>query len=182
MSDFGRFAAYLEFMGIKLDASSFDSRVRMQKLAYLLSVLSGKPFTDDFSLYIRGPYSTELADYYYGNKKRGRSMPEKSAIEEKFRKELERVDFVKELPTTQLEIMATLHRLEELGFDEERAIGRIQVLKPSFGLDEIIRGLNNLKRFMLTDEDRKRILKLMEGEFKLWDNVVADGLAIEKDL
>ena len=174
MSDFGRFAAYLKFMGIKLDADSFDSRIRMQKLAYLLGILSGKEFTKDFSMYIRGPYSKELADYYYGNKHQSREKLPK--IDSAFEKELDRVRFVKDLTTKQLEIMATLQRLREVGNDEDDAIKKILVMKPYLNIEEVMNGLNNLKGFMLKETDRKRILEEMKGEYALYENAVGDGI------
>jgi uncharacterized protein YwgA len=174
MSDFDRFTAYLQFMDIKLDASSFDSRIRMQKLAYLLGVLSGKAFTKDFSTYVRGPYSRELADYYYGEKQHPKGDALK--IDEEFKKELERVRFAKNLTARQLEIMATLQRLKDLGNDEEKAIKKLRIMKPYLDLGEIIEGLNNLKGFMLTEKDRKRILKEMESEFALFENAAGDGI------
>lgn len=49
---------------------NFDSRLRIQKVIYLLKV-AGYPFEYDFRLYIRGPYSTELADDYMELARRG---------------------------------------------------------------------------------------------------------------
>ena len=65
MQDYRRFKACLDFMGIKPDASTFDGRIRMQKLAYMLGLLFGKPFAADFGAYIRGPYSHDIAVEYY---------------------------------------------------------------------------------------------------------------------
>ena len=52
-------------------------RLRVQKAAYLLRYLGVHPFTKyDFSLYIHGPYSPELAREYYSEKSDETTMPE----------------------------------------------------------------------------------------------------------
>ncbi|MGC9069669.1 MAG: hypothetical protein ACP5IZ_11995, partial [Thermoprotei archaeon] len=56
--------------------NNFDIRLKIQKIVYLLKYIT-KEFNYDFSLYLRGPYSPELAkDYFsitdeniYGNPK-----------------------------------------------------------------------------------------------------------------
>jgi len=50
------------------DEEGFDRRLRVQKAAFLLKKMGIAPFTEyNFSLYIRGPYSPELAKDYYGD-------------------------------------------------------------------------------------------------------------------
>jgi uncharacterized protein YwgA len=52
-------------------------RLRGQKSAYLLKYLGVKPFAMyDFSLYIHGPYSPDLAREYYSEKSEESQMPE----------------------------------------------------------------------------------------------------------
>lgn len=48
-----------------LDVNDFNDRLTMQKGCYILNSWGFGP-KYDFSLYIRGPYSRELADDYYG--------------------------------------------------------------------------------------------------------------------
>jgi len=56
---------------------NFLSRLRVQKASYLLRYLGVHPFTKyDFSLYIHGPYSTELAREYYSEKSEEATVPE----------------------------------------------------------------------------------------------------------
>jgi uncharacterized protein YwgA len=51
----------------KLTASSgIEDRLRLQKAAFLLNHLGVRPFTDyPFSMYLKGPYSSSLANEYY---------------------------------------------------------------------------------------------------------------------
>ncbi len=51
-------------LGRKLNRSRFNDRLMMQKGCYILNSWGYGPFYN-FSLYIRGPYSPELADDYY---------------------------------------------------------------------------------------------------------------------
>jgi uncharacterized protein YwgA len=56
---------------------NFLKRLRVQKAAYLLKYLGVQPFTRyDFSLYIHGPYSPDLAREYYSEKSEGSQVPE----------------------------------------------------------------------------------------------------------
>jgi uncharacterized protein YwgA len=60
----------LQILGMTRDElkmeEEFLKRFRVQKAAYLLKYLGVRPFTKyDFSLYIHGPYSPELAREYY---------------------------------------------------------------------------------------------------------------------
>ena len=51
--------------GIK-DPDSLEDRLKMQKAVFLLRHLKVKPFRNyDFNMYLRGPYSPELASDYY---------------------------------------------------------------------------------------------------------------------
>ena len=51
-------------LGRKLDKKGFSDRFMMQKGCYILNSWGYGPMYN-FSLYIRGPYSSELADDYY---------------------------------------------------------------------------------------------------------------------
>lgn len=46
--------------------AGFRQRLRLQKAAYLLSRMGVKPFSEfEFNIYLRGPYSPDLAKAYY---------------------------------------------------------------------------------------------------------------------
>jgi uncharacterized protein YwgA len=64
----------MEHLGVSAAAidRSFSARFRVQKAAFLLKHLSVKPFSDlGFGLYIHGPYSATLAEWYYKTKPGG---------------------------------------------------------------------------------------------------------------
>ena len=57
-------AAVSKAVGHGLNVNDFDDRLTMQKGCYILNSWGFGPMYR-FSLYIRGPYSSELADDYY---------------------------------------------------------------------------------------------------------------------
>ena len=73
--------------------------------------------------------------------------------------------------------MATLLYLERNGnYDEEKAIKILLETKNYLKIEEIIKGLNNLKRFMLTKERFEIATKGLREEIELWDSTSNDGL------
>ena len=64
--------AVSEALGRRLDKRKFMDRLIMQKGCYILNSWGFGPFYK-YRLYIRGPYSSELADDYYELKKIGDS-------------------------------------------------------------------------------------------------------------
>jgi uncharacterized protein YwgA len=73
--------ALLHWLGqttkLRLTSAQFDARLRMQKIVYLLQAL-GHPAAKGFPFgqYIRGPYSSELAKFYYHGRKSARADPD----------------------------------------------------------------------------------------------------------
>ena len=65
---FKRLVAFLKVLerkaGYKFTIKTFEDRVRLQKFVYLAKHF-GIDLKYNFNLYIRGPYSSELADDYY---------------------------------------------------------------------------------------------------------------------
>lgn len=57
--------AILKELGVALDTSSMESRIQMQKAIYLAQAI-GVDLGYRFGWYVRGPYSSALADDYYG--------------------------------------------------------------------------------------------------------------------
>ena len=73
-------AAVSEAVGHNLDADDFNDRLTMQKGCYILNSWGFGP-KYRYGLYIRGPYSSELADDYYkldGDIGGGTDVPEEA--------------------------------------------------------------------------------------------------------
>src|SRR5438309_1453676 len=69
-SSSGFLVALLQEMGYTsqevIKNSAFRHRLRVQKAAFLLNHLGIRPFTNyEFNIYLRGPYSPQLAREYY---------------------------------------------------------------------------------------------------------------------
>lgn len=52
-------------IGFNFNVNRFDHRLRLQKLVYLAKVLGVPRLDYNFNLYLRGPYSPQLAEDYY---------------------------------------------------------------------------------------------------------------------
>mgnify|MGYP005641826719 CR=1 FL=1 len=57
----------MDSLGLTLDISSFEKRLRIQKIVYMLQLHPEfKPYLNySYNLFIRGPYSPDLAWLYY---------------------------------------------------------------------------------------------------------------------
>ena len=172
MEGFDRLLAYLKELGVDGRADGFEQRIRIQKLAYLLGELFGRPVAGDFNFYVRGPYSHELAVQYYDR----RTAHREYALGAGEKEELDRLKGqVGELSATMLEIMASLRWLQKVqGLREDAAERRLKEIKPYLKIEDIWWGTQLLKMFMLRKADAKRIMKGMAGEMKLWDDAAAE--------
>lgn len=60
-----RFIAGLGKKGITINLRELKDRLRLQKYVYLAQHFGINLRYDDFTLYLKGPYSKKLADDYY---------------------------------------------------------------------------------------------------------------------
>ncbi len=120
------FIRMLEERGIfRFDLDSFESRLRLQKYVYLARPF-GLRLGYGYSLYIRGPYSPELARDYYAlsGDVEGEPLPEGFRAEEF-------LEFVRGRDERWLEAASTLLMLaEESPGDLEWVLSRTSELKP----------------------------------------------------
>lgn len=73
----------MEHLGVTARAidSSFSARFRIQKAAFLLKHLGVEPFSGlGFGLYIHGPYSSTLAQWYYNAKPGGEASVDSGTV------------------------------------------------------------------------------------------------------
>lgn len=91
---------------------NFDNRLKIQKIVYLLKKYVGDTsyFNYNYNLYVRGPYSKELADAYYAIRDRDLSDVDPSNVPDDV---LDLIDKIKKIDPFELEIMATLLLLKE---------------------------------------------------------------------
>ncbi len=168
---------YLNALGITIDSSSFESRVKAQKLAYILQHILGSRLYA-FNFYIKGPYSPELAKDYFEKKedfKNGNSSYKPSKEEYG---ELERIKpIIGRLSVEDLEIIASLLFLEKVaGLDENKAEAELKRIKPHLRIEEIWRGNNTLKELLLTEKAREALMKPLEAEMEGWGRISNESL------
>ena len=118
-----RLVAYLDALGIKADISgSYNDRVKVQKVAFLMDTLANELKYDDFNFRIKGPYSHTLTVEYFEKQeefKTKSTFPLNDNEQEKIRRIKEAMNG--SLDVESLEIVASLlylHNKEGLGYDE----------------------------------------------------------------
>jgi len=117
------------------DARSFKSRLRIQKSIYLLRAL-GVPEVKDYAFidFVRGPYSSSLAEDYYALKTTSVS-PKKVELSESQLKIMK--ECIKKGDAF-LEAVSTLHSvaISNKNHSEEEIINHVRNLMPHPNLDE----------------------------------------------
>ena len=137
----------------------FTTRVRVQKLVYLLRDIVPEFRGYDFSLYIRGPYSPELADDYYRIIHEGMDIdrlansykPPREAVE-LLRKLVDIEDIrMLELAATILDIYKAYTRNPVVELTQERLIRHLKIIKPWTKRGQILQALKLLEQLGLID-------------------------------
>ena len=129
-----------ERMGFHFNLDDFKSRLMLQKYVFIASRL-GLNLGYEFSLYIRGPYSRDLAYDYYHLPEEGEELPESFKVDEF-------LSLVEGRDSEWLEVAATVLMIWEHTKDLDWAIKRTEELKgtPRERVEEIA---NTLLKFGL---------------------------------
>ncbi len=91
--------------------ASFDDRLRSQKVQYLAQLFKVSP-EYPFGLYLRGPYSSQLADDLYRIQREGLDVREQPFTIDELEDRLRQLSsFLKGKDNRQLEVLVTLHWL-----------------------------------------------------------------------
>jgi uncharacterized protein YwgA len=131
------FVKFLSEAGFRFDLEDFDSRLKLQKYVFLARKF-GLDLGYKFSMYIRGPYSPDLAQDYYNLPERGADIPD-SFDRKGF------LELVKGKDRAWLEAAATILMIYEDTSDLSWAIERTSELKPQKKgmIEEIVRDLDD---------------------------------------
>ena len=173
-----RLIAYLNVLGVKIDKNLFASRIKAQKMAYILQKLLDTALYADFNFYIKGPYSRKLALEYFANSDDFAIGKSSYRLTKPEAEGLEKVKpLLSGLSIIDLEIIASLLDLRmEMHLDEEEAEKTLHERKPYLRLGDIWRGTNTIKKLFLTDQLREKLMKSLKGEMKDWDELSNEGL------
>jgi len=163
--------AYLNLLGIRINNDSFESRMKAQKLAYIIQSLLGEHLYS-FNFYVRGPYSPDLAREYFEHASEfasGKSNYKPSSDE---REKLEHArTFLSNMSLSEFEIVAgLLYLMREKGLNEDDAELKLHELKPQLKLEDIWKGTNTIKKLFLTSELRDKIMGELKDELDSWDS------------
>jgi uncharacterized protein YwgA len=121
---------------LDFDPEDFDSRLRLQKYVFIARKF-GLNLGYNFSMYIRGPYSPDLADDYY-------SLPSETEPLPEFDKE-GFLNLVKDKDSDWLEASATILMICE-DYDLNWAIERTAELKPWISKEKIEKVVEDLRK------------------------------------
>ena len=123
------------------EEKQFVNRVKLQKYAFLAKRL-GMPFRYQYSVYLYGPYSSELAADYYALA-RGKQVVSETAIPDGFRKN----DFLKSVQNDRkwLEIAATIVDRNEPAKERTALVKDVCHIKSGFDKKFIVDVLADLE-------------------------------------
>lgn len=159
---------YFSLLGLRMDPSKFEVRLRIQKISYILQNVLGKS-SFGFSFYIRGPYSRALALEYFTHPNEFMNPKVGEKVSEADRGEIERIKpLILELNVMQLEIIASLIYLRQTS-DEETAEKELHRLKPYLKLEDLWSGTTKVKMLFLTEKLRSKLLASMKDKMDDWD-------------
>lgn len=136
--------SFIEFLerelGFTFDLDEFNSRLTLQKLVFIAQEIFGLRLGYDFSIYLRGPYSRDLAyDYYH--------LPSESADLPLFDRE-GFLNLVRGKSMRWLEIASTVVAIYKATGDLEWAITRTSKLKAV--KEEEVRKIAEELRYLLS--------------------------------
>ena len=119
-----RLAAFISFLKKELGYEfkiheKFEDRLKLQKYVFIADHF-GLNSGYDFSMYVRGPYSPELAEDYY------RRLDVESTLPPEFRSQ-DFINLVKDKDVKWLEIAATVLLIYD--YNRERGVSRDDIIK-----------------------------------------------------
>jgi len=134
-----------EKIGASLNINTFENRLRVQKIVYMLQLhpeFRGK-LNYDFNMFIRGPYSPELARVYY-------NLPEDNLLVD-IKVSEDAIAYAKEIileNNASLELAATLIEVKKINKDisEKELIEKVRILKPYYHPEFISEVLEKVKQ------------------------------------
>ncbi|MFH1199807.1 MAG: hypothetical protein V1708_01945 [Candidatus Micrarchaeota archaeon] len=176
-NDFKKLLACFQELGFTPRVFSFEDRIKVQKLAVLLQQLNVK-LGYDFNLYVRGPYSPDLAQDFFSHDVEKEKSAAKAQLDAKDAKavgELKRC-FYDGFRTSILEICGTYAFLRYgRGMPEDEAVRKLKELKPFYSEADVAVGISRAKQlfFKPTPAD----LEFIRRENELWDAVSAEAWA-----
>ena len=170
-----KIVACFKALGFKPDVDNFEHRLIIQKAVYLLQ-LKGVKTGAEYHLYVRGPYSRELTDQVYSNKKKVEQLETSASLTSGETKNLEEFkELFGELKPSTLEVAATY---SFFAFDEKQdpltAQKNVKKMKPFYSEAQIAVGVSKAKEFLFVPTEKE--LAEMKEEFRPWQEASAHDI------
>jgi uncharacterized protein YwgA len=180
MGRLDRLLAYLGELKIKPDVKNFENKLIIQKTACLLEML-GADLGYPFSLYVRGPYSPDLAKDLYKHVDGHERLKTAYKLTEADRKQLHSISELSDgMNPKLLEIMATYEfMVKELRYGEKQALVDLKKLKPFYSQGLIAVGVSRAKQLFFKATDAE--IAAMKAEFSDWQDASLSDLSDKFD-
>ena len=136
-------ACFKAMLGNDLNMDSFEDRIRLQKIMYILKH-AGFGFGYSFGWHIRGPYSPELADDGYAYKENKEKMAFSYVFSVKEKQIIDRITPISGYLKTEenSELLASLLYLSRLlGITGDKLKDELKTRKPRFSDEDINKAL-----------------------------------------
>lgn len=161
----------LRFLNVDPDISSFDSRLKIQKITYILESM-GIDLKYPFEFYEKGHgvYSRELAEDYYHFKERLIEQKllnnEDQSLNETERKKLDQLKKIDYHNLKMLEAISSIIYLNLTYGYQEDVVEKVRRVKPHIGHDTTLIAQNSAKMLLF---DEAFLTPKIKEEIESWD-------------
>ena len=173
MKNLEKVIACLKHLGMKPDIESFEHRLIIQKAVYLLQ-LKGVRTGFSYGLYVRGPYSPELAKELYENKAKLKALDARAELSQK---ELKAAEELKELFGLKPGLLEVASTYAYFAFEKREpplsALKNVRRLKP-FSESQIALGVSKAKEYLYAPTEKE--IAEMKKEFSAWEGAALESV------
>jgi len=152
--------------GFRMDKDLFEHRLIAQKLVYLLK-LKGIEFAYPFRLYVRGPYSPDLAREYYQHADEFSRCETASTLSPAEADSVAELTALFDKSPSLLEIGATYGYLAyEMHQPPQQAYRTVRRMKSFYSSEQIVKGVNRAKQYLFVPTDEEKAA--LDAELEEW--------------
>lgn len=174
MSNVGKIIACLKGLGFKPSIDSFEDRLKIQKIVYLLG-LKGIKTGFSYRLYVRGPYSPDLTKEIYTKREDVEKLSTDVKLSQSEEETLVELNELFQMKPSLLEVAATYgYFVTAEKLDPISALKSVKKLKPFYSEAQIAVGISKAKEFLFPPTEKQ--LKELRNEMRLWESSPNLGL------
>ncbi|MCK9299292.1 MAG: hypothetical protein M0P21_10065 [Methanoculleus sp.] len=166
MNDRSKVIACFREAGFRMNTDLFEHRLIAQKFVYLLK-LKGVEFVYPFRLYVRGPYSPDLAREYYRHADEFSRCETESTLSPAEADAVAGLTGLFDKSPSLLEIGATYGYLAyEMRQPPEQAYRTVRRMKSFYSNEQIVKGVNRAKQYLFVPTDEEKAA--LDAELQEW--------------